>query len=233
MSPLKRAILRGSCCRRRMVTGSDVGRTAQHAGLWLGRGIKEPSRGRPLAPRHRRAARTVAARAPQFLALIGAQVPTEVKYTIQDVIGLEVGLAAVEMHEPSRSEAPLFVEDEPDAPAPAGDGLAAAATLRLRARRALGAVDPREAPVREARARRALEALPVGHVRGRFREGLKQRLRPLVRRAQWMEPHRHLALGKGVGQALAEAQLCTLDSLAAATALGAAARSGFEKVGHG
>src|SRR5712671_3903271 len=241
MSPLKRAILRGSCCRRRMVTGSDVGRTAQHAGLWLGRGIKEPSRGRPSAPRQRRAARTPAARAPQFLALIGAQVPTEVKYTIQNVVGLEVGLAAIEVREPSRSEAPLFVEDEPDAPAPARDGLAAAAALRLRARRALGAVDPREAPVREARARRALEDLArraledlaIGHVRRRFRQGLKQRLRPLVRRAQWMEPHRHLALGKGVGQALAEAQLCTLDSLAAATALGAAARSGFEKVGHG
>ena len=115
------------------------------------------------------AARTGTARAPQFLALISAQVPAEVEHPVQDVVGLEVGLAAVEVHEPSRNEAPLFVEDEPDAPAPARDGLAAAAALRLRARRALGAVDPREAPVRKARARRALEALPVGHVHWRFR----------------------------------------------------------------
>ena len=79
------------------------------------------------------------------------------EHPVQDVVGLEVGLAAVEVHEPSRNEAPLFVEHEPDAPAPARDGLAAAAALRLRARRALGAVDPREAPVRKARARRALK----------------------------------------------------------------------------
>src|SRR5439155_4704978 len=133
-----------------------------------------------------------AARAPQFLALIGAQVPPEVEHPVQNLVGLEVGLAAVEVHESSRNEAPLFVEDEPDAPAPARDRLAAAAALRLRARRALGAVDPREAPVRKARARRALKALPVAHVRWRFHESLKQRLRPLVRRAVWMEPHCHL-----------------------------------------
>src|SRR5438128_3238491 len=123
------------------------------------------------------------ARAPQFLALISAQVPTEVEHPVQDVVGLEVRLAAVEVHEPSRNEAPLFVEDEPDAPAPARDRLAAAAALRLRARRALGAVDPREAPVRKARARRALKALSIRHVRWRFHESLKQRLRPLVGRA--------------------------------------------------
>src|SRR5207245_3680427 len=112
------------------------------------------------------AAAGLAARAHQFLALISAQVPAEVEHPVQDVVGLEVGLAAVEVHEPSRNEAPLFVEDEPDAPAPARDGLAAAAALRLRARRALGAVDPREAPVRKARARRAPKALSIRHVRG-------------------------------------------------------------------
>src|SRR5881409_1296494 len=115
-----------------------------------------------------------AARAPQFLALISAQVPAEVEHPIQDLVGLEVGLAAVEVHEPSRNEAPLFIEHEPDAPAPARDRIAAAPAFRLRARRALGAVDPREAPLRKARARRALEALPVGHVRWRFHQGLKQ-----------------------------------------------------------
>jgi len=86
--------------------------------------------------------------------------------------------------------------------------------------------------VREARARRALEALPLGHVRWRFHESLEQRLRPLVGRAQWMEPQRHLALRKGVGQALAEAQLPALDGLSAAAALGAAASGGFEEVRH-
>src|SRR3989442_5526792 len=98
------------------------------------------------------------------------------------------------MHEPSRNEAPLFVEHEPDAPAPARDGLAAAAAFRLRARRALGAVDPRKAAGREARARRALKALPAGHVRWRFHQGLTQRLLPLVGRAQPMEHDRLLAL---------------------------------------
>src|SRR5258706_9168175 len=191
------------------------------------------SRGRPLAPRQRRAARTGAARAPQFLALISAQVPAEVEHPIQDFVGLEVRLAAVDVHEPSRSEAPLFVEHEPDAPAPAWDGLAAAAAFRLRARRALGAVDPRETPLREARARRALEALAIGHVRLRFRQSLKQRLRPLIGRAHGMEPYRHLALRKRVGQALAEAQLSTLNNLSAAAALGATASRRFEKVGHG
>src|SRR6266516_2262298 len=124
-----------------------------------------------------------AARAPQFLALVGAQVAAEVEHPVQDVVGLEVGLAAVEVHESPGREAPLFVEREPDAPAPARDGLAAAAALRLRARRALGAVDPREAPVRKARARRALKALSIRHVRWRCDESLKQRLRPLVGRA--------------------------------------------------
>src|SRR6266568_3032548 len=172
------------------------------------------------------------ARAPQFLALVSAQIPAEVEHPVQDVVRLEVGLAAVEVHESSGSEAPFLIEHEPDAPAPARDGLAAAAALRLRARRALGAVDPREAPVREARARRALEALPVGHVRGRFRQGLKQRLRPLVGRARRMKPQRHLALREGIGKALAEAQLSTLDGLSAAAAPGATARGGFEEVRH-
>src|SRR5712691_3533014 len=62
-----------------------------------------------------------AARAPQFLALISAQVPAEVEHPIQDVVGLQVGLAAVEVHEPSRNEAPFFIEHEPDAPVPARD----------------------------------------------------------------------------------------------------------------
>src|SRR2546426_7380447 len=47
-----------------------------------------------------------------------------------------------------------------------------------------------------------------------------------------MEPHGHLAFRKRVGKALAEAQLSTLDSLAAAAAPGATARGGFEEVRH-
>src|SRR6266568_4857184 len=82
-----------------------------------------------------------AARAPQFPALVRAQVPAEVQHPIQDVVGLEVGLAAVEMHEPSRNEAPLFVEHEPDAPAPA----------RARRRRSAGGAGARGSRAPRAR----------------------------------------------------------------------------------
>src|SRR5260221_5127426 len=137
--------------------------------------------------------RTDVARASQFLALVSAQVPAEAKHPIQDVVGLEVRLAAVEVHETSRNEAPLLVEDESDAPAPARDGLTAAAALRLRARRAFGAVCPRHAPARQPRAPRALKALPTRHGCGPFRQGLKQRLRPRVGRLRPKEPHRLLS----------------------------------------
>jgi len=43
-----------------------------------------------------------------FLALIGAQVPTEVKYTIQDVVGLEVALRQSRCTNPPE-RSPLFV----------------------------------------------------------------------------------------------------------------------------
>jgi hypothetical protein len=47
-----------------------------------------------------------------------------------------------------------------------------------------------------------------------------------------MEPHGHLAVGEGIGQALAEAQFAALDHPATAAALRAAARCGFEDVEH-
>ena len=60
----------------------------------------------------------------------------------------EVRLATLEVHERSESDAGLLVEHPPDAPAPAHDGLAAAAASRLTARR----VYPREASAGQAAA---------------------------------------------------------------------------------
>jgi hypothetical protein len=42
-----------------------------------------------------------------------------------------------------------------------------------------------------------------------------------------MEPQRHLAIAKRIGQTLAEAQLAALDNLSATAALGATASGGF------
>lgn len=47
-----------------------------------------------------------------------------------------------------------------------------------------------------------------------------------------MKPEGRIALAKRIGNALAEAQLAALDGLGATAALGAAACSGFEQVGH-
>jgi hypothetical protein len=47
-----------------------------------------------------------------------------------------------------------------------------------------------------------------------------------------MKPQRRFALSKRIGDTLAEAQLSTLDRPGTATALGAAARSGFKQVSH-
>src|SRR6266571_451657 len=138
------------------------------------------------------------ARAPQFLALVSAQIPAEVEHPVQDVVRLEVGLAAVEVHESSGSEAPFLIEHEPDAPAPARDGLAAAAALRLRARRALGAVDPREAPVREARSRAfppGPEAAAPAACRPRTPDGTTASSRPP--RRGWEGARRSAALPAG------------------------------------
>jgi predicted N-acetyltransferase YhbS len=47
-----------------------------------------------------------------------------------------------------------------------------------------------------------------------------------------MKPQRHLALAKGIGQALAETQLAALNGPGTAAALGATASGRFEEVGH-
>src|SRR5215470_6719080 len=112
-----------------------------------------------ISPLHGRwAGKVGVARPLQFLALAVAQVRAEVQHLSRDVAGLEVSLATVEVHETARSEAAFFIEHEPNAPTPAHDGLAATAALGLSARRSLGAVDAREAPVRQAAACRALQA---------------------------------------------------------------------------
>src|SRR5882762_9044344 len=47
-----------------------------------------------------------------------------------------------------------------------------------------------------------------------------------------MKPQRRLALAKEIGNALAKAQLSTLDGSGAATAFGATACRGFKEMGH-
>ena len=150
----------------------------------------------------------------------------------QDLVGLEVSLAAGEVHIPAWRETRALEEDQPDAPAASLDGLAAAAALGVPARRALGAVDAREPPVRQAPARRELEGFPPGQVLERFAEHLEKRLRALEGRARWMKPQRHLPLPIGVGKPLAETQLSTGDRPRTAAAHRATARGGFEDMGH-
>src|SRR5262245_10876470 len=161
-----------------------------------------------------------------------AQVRAEVEDVVQDVVALEVGLVAVEMDESAGGETAVLIEHEPDTPRAPLDRLAAVAAPRLRARRLFDAVDPREAPLGEAAAGRALQSFPLGDLKGRFGEGLQHRLGPLVCGAERVKPDRHLAFGERIGQALAEPQLAALDRAAAAAALGAAARGGLEDVGH-
>src|SRR5206468_11309504 len=124
----------------------------------------------------RRRARIDSAGAHHLLALAVGQVGTEVEHRIQDVVALEIGRAAVEVDEPPGKESTFLEEHEPDAPCSAFDGLLAAAALGLTARRALSSVDPRQAPVRRAAARRTLEGRAIGHTRWRFRERLEHRL---------------------------------------------------------
>src|SRR6516164_2259093 len=165
-------------------------------------------------------------------ALLVAQVGAEVEHRLERRVALEVGVAAVEVHESARGEPALLEEHEPDAPAPALDPLLALAALRLATRCPLGAVDARQAALRRARARDALQARGIGDVRGTFREPLQDGLGPLVRRAPRMEPQCHVAIGERIRELLAEAQLTTRDRAPAATTLGASGRRRLEDVGH-
>src|SRR4029079_563338 len=67
---------------------------------------------------------------------------------------------------------------------------------------------------------------------GRVGQRLEDRLGPLVRGAQRMEPQRHLALAEAARHALTEADLALGDRLAAAAALGAPGGRGFVEMGH-
>jgi hypothetical protein len=152
---------------------------------------------------------------------------------LEQVVALEVGEAAVEVYRAARREAALLEVGEPDAPRALRDRLLAVAARSARARRALGAVDARQAAVRRRAPRGAFERLALGQIRGRRREHLEQRFGPLPRRAHRVEPQRHLALAERLRQALAQAQAVLGDRLAAAAAPGAAGRGGLEHVGHG
>src|SRR5262245_3927398 len=168
----------------------------------------------------------------QLGTLLIGQVRTEMKQGIQDVAGLEVGLAAGEVQEASGGEPPLLVEHEADAPVPAGDGLAAAAALGLRGGSALGAVDTGQAALSRAAARGPLERLRFRNVSFLLLEGFGHRLRPLVGGGPGMEAECRLPLGVGVRDALPETQRSLFDLLPAAAALGATTGGGLEDVRH-
>src|SRR5215468_1439515 len=82
----------------------------------------------------------------QLAALGVVEGRAEVEHRRQDVTGLEVSLAAVEVHEPAGHEATFLEEHEANPPGPALDALLAAPALGLAARRTLGPVDPRQPP---------------------------------------------------------------------------------------
>jgi hypothetical protein len=119
----------------------------------------------------------------QFLAVGVAQGRTEVEDLIQDLFGLEVGLATGEVHVSAGSETPFLVEYNADTPTPSHDGLVTAAALGLPTRRSLGSVDTLQTFMCHASGCRALEGLSVRHAVGCSRERFKERLRALVCRA--------------------------------------------------
>jgi len=168
----------------------------------------------------------------ECLALIGAQVRTEMEDLIEDFARLEVSATTIEVNIPSRRESSLIIIDDPNAPASALDGLMAAAAPGLAGRRPLGTVDARSALVRRTFARGTLQSVSIGYVLESVAEPLKELLRPLVGRARRMEPHYHLAFRKQVGKALAETQLSALDEPVATATLRATARSPYEDVSH-
>jgi len=89
------------------------------------------------------------------------------EHLLADIVGrFEVSVDAVEVHESSRIEETLLIKHQPDAPASAFDRLAAMATGGLSSRSPFSAVDPRQAPVREAVARGLVQLLSVGNLRG-------------------------------------------------------------------
>src|SRR6185295_12700839 len=96
-----------------------------------------------------------------------------------DVLALEVGAATAEVNEAAGHEPAVLEEHEPDAPVALRDRLPAAPALRLAARRALGAVDARQAWPRGSVLRDALERRALGL--RRVAERLEDRLGALVR----------------------------------------------------
>ena len=108
------------------------------------------------------------------------------------------------MQEPSRGKEAFFIKDKPYAPTATLNRLVTTATLGLTARRQLCAVDARQAPILNTGASGVLQTLSIGQRVKRFPKGLQDRLRPLVRCAQWVEPQRHFSFGKRIGQTFTE-----------------------------
>src|SRR5262249_41664656 len=166
--------------------------------------------------------------APQLVALRLVERAAELQQRREQVVALEVVLAAAEVHRAAGREAAVLEVAEPDAPGAAGDRLLAVPARGACARRALGAVDARQPAVGGAELGAVFELRAVGNVRRRRRERFQQRGRPLARRAQQMEPQRHLAVGERIRQPFAEPQLALRDRSRAAAAPAAAARRRLE-----
>ena len=140
----------------------------------------------------------------QFLNLAGTQFRAEVEHAGQDIVGLKVRFGALKMQKPSRGKEAFFIKDKPNAPTATLNRLVTIATLGLTARRQLCAVDARQAPILNTDASGMLQTLSIRQWLKRFPKGLKDRLRPLVRCAQWVEPQRHFSFGKRIGQTFTE-----------------------------
>src|SRR5688572_10406627 len=113
---------------------------------------------------------------------------------VEDVLGLEVVLPALEVDVTARGEAAFLVENESHAPRLASNRPAATAARRLSAARALGAVDAGKAVISDTGAGDVLELLAIAHRRRGGAERFQEWLRAFVGGARRMEPQHRVAL---------------------------------------
>jgi len=105
------------------------------------------------------------------------------EHLIRSSVRLEIGFAAMPVHESSSREHTFLIEHEAYTPTVPLNGLAAMTAFRLRAWRSLGTVYSRKPAMCHAAVSRFLQLRAVRQIDRCFCENLKERLRPFVRRA--------------------------------------------------